>query len=190
MAKVTKPDVSFDMFLFATPEQRVLRFLMSEPTTRFTPRVLVSRLKAVRGLGGMEGLMKTLETLEALGIVEFLDSRRMIRVVDDHPHVQLMKKVYAICECESVRVLVEPVSSRGILFGVHSDGTASTGNEIEILVISESSSEVHKSLAGHPQVKTFLLKCMTEAEFAQLKDTQPVLAQKIYRGTVLWGKSW
>ena len=66
MARVRKPQPTLEAIIFATPEQKVLRLLLSEPTTSFTPRVISSKLTGVRGLGGGEGLV-CVQFLQLLG---------------------------------------------------------------------------------------------------------------------------
>ena len=91
MARTNKPQLSLDTIFFVTPEQKLLRFLMTEPTTAFTPRVLSSKLKGVRGLGGVEGITKILKSLQELGLVIFLNNNREVCLQNDHPAIQLLK---------------------------------------------------------------------------------------------------
>src|SRR5437879_807821 len=114
MARVKKSQPTLDSIFFSTPEQKVMRLLLSEPTTAFTPRVISSKLKGVRGLGGMEGLMKILNELQELGLVDFVDNHRAVRLHDDSTCVQLLKRFGALCDLESLRLLLEPISSKGI----------------------------------------------------------------------------
>ena len=71
MGRVRKVKPTIDSIFFSTPEQKLFRFLVSECTTAFTTRVLSSKLKGVRGLGGIEGISRILEDLKELGIVHF-----------------------------------------------------------------------------------------------------------------------
>ena len=96
MARVRKPQPTLESLLFATPEQRVLRLLLGEPTTTLTPRVISSKLKGVRGLGGGEGLARILNDLQSLGLVDFVDNHRAVRLQDDNSFVQIMKTIAAI----------------------------------------------------------------------------------------------
>src|SRR3990167_1283356 len=102
MAKLKKETPTLDQILFATPEQKVLRLLLSEPTTQFTLRVISSKLKGVRGLGGTEGLSGILSTLQDMGFVDFVNHQREVRLQDDNRVVQVLKTVLAICEIESL----------------------------------------------------------------------------------------
>src|SRR5881296_1350216 len=103
MARVRNAPPSLETIFFSTPEQKVLRFLLSEPTTSFTPRVLSSKLKGIRGLGGVEGITKILHQLATLGMVEFIDNQRAVRVQDENPVVQHMKAFIAVCDLEGLK---------------------------------------------------------------------------------------
>src|SRR3954469_24041334 len=103
MARTNKPQVTLDTIYFVTPEQKLLRFLMTEPTTAFTPRVLSSKLKGVRGLGGVEGITKILKSLQELGLVIFLNNNREVCLQNDHPAIQLLKTFCAISDLEGLK---------------------------------------------------------------------------------------
>src|ERR1700759_5280319 len=103
MARVRKPQPALDSIFYSTPEQKIVRFLLSEPTTAFMPRVISSKLKGVRGLGGVDGITKILNDLQAIGLVDFVDNRRSVRVQDENPVVQLMKVFSAVCDLEGLK---------------------------------------------------------------------------------------
>ena len=64
MARAKKPLPTLDGLLFVTPEQKLLRFLISEPTTAFTPRTLSSKLKGVLNTEDIIAAMKKLHLKE------------------------------------------------------------------------------------------------------------------------------
>src|SRR5579872_1672318 len=110
MARVRKSPPSLESIFFSTPEQRVLRLLLGEPTTTLTPRVISSKLKGVRGLGGVEGIVKVLHDLEGLGLVDFVDNHRAVRLHDENTVAHMLKTFAAICDLEGLRKLLEPIS--------------------------------------------------------------------------------
>src|SRR4051794_19167663 len=117
MARVRKSQPTLDSIFFATAEQRVMRLLLSEPTTSFTPRVISSKLKGVRGLGGADGITRILKDLQSLGLVDFVDNHRAVRAQEDSSAVELLKVFSALSELEGLKKLLEPVSSKGVLYG-------------------------------------------------------------------------
>src|ERR1700722_2487227 len=117
MARAKKTQPTLDTLLFNTPEQKVLRMLLAEPTTSFTPRTISSKLKGVRGLGGAEGINRILGELQELGLVDFVDNSRAVRLQDDSTIAQLLKTFSAICDLENLKTLLLPASSKGILYG-------------------------------------------------------------------------
>ncbi|MCM2279109.1 MAG: nucleotidyltransferase domain-containing protein [Oligoflexia bacterium] len=185
-----KPQPTLDSLIFSTPEQKVLRLLLSEATTAFAPRVISSKLKGVRGLGGAEGIMKVLHELEALGLADFVDNHRAVRLRDENTFAQALKTVVAICDLESLRNLLEPLSSRGILFGSRATGKARSDSDYDLFVISETPDEVFKVGQRHPLGKALELVVWTPEQFGEIQSKDPALGEKLEKGIVLWGPSW
>lgn len=180
-----------DQLLFVSPEQKVLRFLMSEPTTSFPLRGLSSRLKNVRGLGGPEGLMVILEALEDLGLVEFLDNKRAVRLFDDDSiYVQRLKVLAALCDLESLSLQLEAVSRRGVLFGSRAQGSFHSESDYDLFVVSSSPQDVQNLVAGHPLAKRIELIVWSPEDYDRLGDKDPVFEKKLDRGIVLWNSRW
>lgn len=187
MARLKTAAPTFEAMLFQTPEQRVLRLLLSESTTAFTHRVIASRLKGVRGLGGVEGITKILEKLEALGMVDFVDNRRAVRLHDESSLAHLLKVVSAVCDLESLKEVLQPISKRAVLFGSRSNGKARSDSDYDVLVVTDEAQEVQHAAERHPLGKSLELRLMTPDEALNLPQKDAKLATKIARGVVLWG---
>ncbi|RYZ89194.1 MAG: hypothetical protein EOP04_07480, partial [Proteobacteria bacterium] len=114
-ARATKTPTTWDSLFFFTPEQKVVRYLVASKETSYSLRVLVSKLKGVRGLGGIQGLEKTLEKLEEAGIVTFIDNRRGVRIQDEHPSVVLSRRLWGMCEIEGLAQQLQSLSSKGVM---------------------------------------------------------------------------
>jgi predicted nucleotidyltransferase len=190
MARVRKPTPTLESTFFATPEQKVLRLLLSEPTTSFTPRVISSKLKGVRGLGGSEGIMRVLEDLQSLGLVDFVDNHRAVRLQDENSFVQIMKTVAAISDLESLKKLLEPVSTRVVLFGSRASGKFRSDSDYDLFVVSETPDEIKKIGAGHPLQKQLELIVWTPEQYNDIEKGDASLAAKVAGGVVLWGSTW
>lgn len=190
MARSRKTPITLDSVFFNTPEQKVIRFLLSEPTTSYTIRVLGSKLKGVRGLGGADGIMKILEELKELGLVEFLDNNRSVRLHDEGPCVQLLKQFVALSDLENLRKLLEPMSTKGVLFGSRALGRARSDSDYDVFVVSDSPEEAKKAARGYPLPNPVELVVWTPEQFADIDEKEPAFAEKLSRGIVLWGSSW
>jgi hypothetical protein len=190
MARVRKPQPTLDSVFFATPEQKVMRLLISESTTAFTPRVISSKLKGVRGIGGAEGIMRILNALQTLGLVDFVDNHRAVRVQDDNTTVQTLKRFSAICDLESLRKLLEPVCSKGILFGSRATGLARSDSDYDIFVLTEAPDQAKDIAGSHPLGKAVEIVAWTPEMYGEIENTDPKLAQKLEQGIVLWGSTW
>lgn len=187
MARVKKPQPTLEALFFQTPEQRVFRLLVSEPTTSFSPRIISSKLKGVRGLGGAEGILRILEDLKGLGLVEFVNNEREVRINDDNPFIAILKRVGAVCDLESLTLSLSPLCSRGVLFGLRADGLASTDSPYDVLFVTDQPDEVERIVSGHPLSRLIALKTVNESEARQLEKTNPALAQEVARGIPLFG---
>ena len=147
-------------------------------------------MKGIRGLGGAEGLTKVLADLEVLGMVEFVDNRKSVRIRDESSPVQILKTFAAVCELEGLKGLLEPHSTKGILFGSHADGIASSDSDYDLFVVSASPEEVKKITSSHPIGRQIELQTWTPEDYHRIDKNDPKLAQKLARGIVVWGTSW
>jgi predicted nucleotidyltransferase len=190
MARVRKSQPTLESLFFATPEQRVLRLLISEPTTAFTPRVIFSKLKGIRGLGGTEGLHKILDEFQAMGLIDYVDNHRAVRLRDDNTSIQVLKIFGALCDLEGLRQLVEPISSRGVLFGSRASGRARSDSDYDLFVVSETPDEVKQIAGSHPLGKDVELVVWTPEMYESIESEDPTLKNKLEAGIVLWGSSW
>jgi hypothetical protein len=190
MARVKKPAPTLDSILFATPEQRVLRLLLSEPTTSFSIRVISSKLKGIRGLGGAEGIMEVLERLQELGFVDFLDNRRAVKLQDENTTVGILKTVGAICDIEGLKRLLEPLSSKGILFGSRSNGRARSDSNYDLFVVTDQPDECLQIGRGYPLGKAIEITAWTPEQYVQIGSRDSALQHKLNNGIMLWGSSW
>lgn len=190
MARVRKPAPTLESIFFATPEQKVFRLLLSEPTTSFIPRVISSKLKGVRGLGGGEGITRVLGELQSLGLVDFVDNHRAVRLQDENSFVQIMKVVAAICDLETLKKLLEPISTKGVLFGSRASGKFRSDSDYDLFVVSETPEEVKKTGARHPLQKSLELVVWTPEQFNEIEKENPSMAERLAEGIVLWGSNW
>lgn len=190
MARVRKTQPTLDTLFFITPEQRVIRFLLSEPTTSFSPRVIASRLKGVRGLGGADGLSRILTELEELELVEFVNNRREVRLRNDSPCTLMLKRFVSFCELEGLKKLLTPLSTQGILHGCRAAGDTLSDSAYDLFVVSEVPEEVRKVALRYPLARQIELTTSTPDEYRRLDRLNPDLSRKVSRGIVIWGEIW
>lgn len=188
--KKTKAKPTLDSLLFVTPEQKLLRFLVSQSTTTFTPRVLSSKLKGVRGLGGADGLNRILKSLQEVGLVEFKDNDRAVSAQNDHTAVRFLKTFSSYCDLEGIRELLETLSIKGVLYGSRATGEARSDSNYNLLVITNFPAEVLDAVEKHPMGRDIALNAVTPDQAAELQNKDPILAEKIAKGIVLWGSTW
>ena len=190
MARVKKPVPTLDSIFFNTAEQKVIRFLLSQPTTSFTPRVISSKLKGVRGLGGADGITRIMTEFQALGLVEFVDNQRAVRIQDDNAIVKLLKTLVAVCDLEGLKILIEPISQKGVLFGSRANGKARSDSDYDLFVVADHPEEIKKVVSRHPLGKCLELLTWTPDEYSDIHQRDPELEKKLSHGIVLWGTTW
>ena len=190
MARLRKTNSTLEALFFSTAEQKVVRLLLSEPTTAFTPRVLSSKLKGVRGLGGAEGISRILNELQSLGILDFVDNHRAIRVREECSIVETLKIFAALCELEDLKKLLQPVSNKGVLYGSSALGKIGSGDKYELFVVSETPEEVKKISSRHPLARKIHATVWTPEAYSEIESQDATFARKLARGIVVWGSTW
>ena len=183
MARTTKTPTSWDSIFFNTPEQKVLRFLMGSSDSSYSLRVLVSKLKGVRGLGGLQGLEKILTQLEEIGVVNFIDNRRGIRIQDENPAVSIGRRLWALCEIEGLYKQLETICTKGVI-------TEALPGEIRLYVITDKAEEARQFIEQSPVGKTINLTAHTRDEFDSVPKKDPKLYSQLVNGVLVWGSSW
>lgn len=192
MERVRKSKIkpTLESIFFATPEQKLIRFLLSEPTTTFSPRVLASKLKGVRGLGGAEGMNRILKQLNEMNMVHFLDNNRAVCLNNDNLTVQVMKTFLAISDLEGIRTVLEPLSTKGILFGSRASGDYRSDSDYNLFVASDQPEEVSRLVTSHPMGKLVSLECWTPDEFLHASKKNAKLSKELDTGISLWESNW
>jgi len=190
MAKSKKLTPTLDHFLFNSPQQKLLRFLLTAPTTTFQLRVLTSKIKNIRGIGGPEGQLEVLQELEELGMVEFLDNRRSVRLVNEHYAVPKLKALSSVMDLEGLRPLLEPLCRRGFLFGSRGTGRNRTDSDFDIFVTGDNADEIRRVAESFPLGRDIEVVIWSETDYEQLETKDPGLAVKLAKGVQLWGPQW
>ena len=181
--RVKKPEnTTLDELIFSSAEQKLMRLLLTESTTVFPLRQLANRLKGVRGVGGPEGLKQILLKLSAVGLIDWVDHERAIRLRDDEGRVELLKVVSAVCDLETLRQSLEPICSRGFLVGVRAEGRGTTDSDYDVAVISDQQEEVLRLARGHPLGKKIRVHFLDADNY---RDE----IQQFTRYVMLWGSS-
>lgn len=190
MARAAKVKSTLESVFFATPEQKLVRFLLTESTTTFTLRELSSKLKGVRGLGGAEGMLRILKDLELLGLVQFVNNGRSVCLNNESQAISMLKAFAALCDLEGLREQVEPLSSKGILFGSRANGRARTDSDYDLFVVSAKPVEVRNIIEHHPLGRKIELVTWSPDEYHLIERRDPDLNKKLGLGLVVWGNTW
>ncbi len=190
MVRSKKTQPTLDALIFSTPEQKVLRYLLSEPTTTFTLRVISSKLKGIRGLGGAEGITKILKDFQEIGLIDEIDNGRAVRLKDDIPSLSLLKAFSALCDLEGLRPQLETITTKAVLHGARAKGVARSDSDYDFYVVSDRPEEVARVIAGHPLAKKIALTVKSGGDDRRMEREDPSFAKRIEEGILLWGSSW
>lgn len=165
--------------------------MISEPTTVFPLRTLSSKLKGVRGLGGIEGITRILKQFEELGLVQFLNNGREVALMNENSTVQILKTFCAACDLEGLQETLEPICTKGILFGSRATGQARTDSDYDLFVVTDQAPEVEKIITKHPLGKKLEIMTWEPDAYLDIERREPGLARKLEEeGIVIWGNSW
>ncbi|HAR43724.1 MAG TPA: hypothetical protein DCS07_14005 [Bdellovibrionales bacterium] len=134
--------------------------------------------------------MKILTELQELGLVDFVDNHRAVRLHDDATPVQVQKIFLAICDLEGLTSLLQPISTKGILFGSRAKGRARSDSDYDLFIVSDNPEEAKKIAARHPLGKLVEVLAMTADKFSEMEKDDPSLFEKLDAGIVLWGSTW
>ncbi len=178
---------SLDSIFFVTPEQRLMRFLLNECTTSFTPRVLSSKLKGVRGLGGADGIKKILDKLAEIGMIQYIDNNRAIVLRNEHVGCRILKGFGAACDLEGLSQMLEPLATKAILYGSRTTGISRSDSNYDLLVVTANPNEVRDIVEKHPMGKKIDLLTISPEAFLKVDSDKPALAKDLARGIILWG---
>jgi predicted nucleotidyltransferase len=123
-------------------------------------------------------------------MVDFVDNRRAVRIQDDNTTVHILKRVAAICDLESLRKLLEPLSSKGILFGSRATGRARSDSDYDLFVVTDVPEQIKDIAGSHPLGKAVEILAFSPDAYSELDNQDPKLARKLEQGIVLWGSTW
>ena len=183
------PKLTLEALFFSSPEQKVIRLLLNEPNRTFSLREICSKLKGIRGLGGVDGLSQILLDLQSMGLVDFIDNNRGVRVQADNSTIQVLATFLAICELEHLKTVLQPISSKGILYGNLVTGRA-LESDYHLFVVSETPDDIRNIADHHPLRKSVELVVYTPELYGEMKKHNPTLFHKVAEGITLWGTTW
>jgi hypothetical protein len=89
-----------------------------------------------------------------------------------------------------VRKLLEPVCSKGILFGSRATGRARTDSDYDLFVVTSAPEEARAIAGSHPLGKSIEIVAWTPDMYGDIAKQDPKLAGKLENGIVLWGSTW
>jgi hypothetical protein len=102
----------------------------------------------------------------------------------------MLKAFAALCDLEGLREQVEPLSSKGILFGSRANGRARTDSDYDLFVVSDRAEEVKQIAGQHPLGRGIEVVVWSDDQYAGIEKSDSALATKLAAGITLWSARW
>ncbi len=138
----------------------------------------------------MDGIMKIMKHLSEMGLVDFLDNGKSIRLRDETSTIKIFKTFLALCDLEGLVESLSPLASKGILFGSRAEGRYRTDSDYDLFVVTDQVDEAKRIAAQHPMGKDIELFAWTPSEYEKIEEKDPALASKLATGILMWGSNW
>jgi predicted nucleotidyltransferase len=101
-----------------------------------------------------------------------------------------MKTFCAISDLEGLKQMIEPMSTKGVLFGSRASGKSRSDSNYNLLVVSETPEEIKKVTSRHPLGKKLEPMVLTPDEFNSTSGKNKELSKQFDDGIHLWGSTW
>lgn len=172
--------------VFSTPLQLTLDYMLQNADLEMNDTQLTTEISGAR----RAAIHQSLLTLNQYGIIDRRnEGRRCINKLNPNlPWITPLKIVSNILNLEPFVSKIRDVSSKIVLFGSRGSGSNRHDSDYDILIISNAHEEItHASMKDALSEKLQLL-IKTPEELLDFDVHEPVLAENIRKGIVLWEK--
>lgn len=170
--------------VFSTPLQLTLDYLLQNSDlelndTQLTTEVLGAKRAAIH---------QSLLTLNQCGIIHrHNEGRRCINKLNqDLPWIVPLKIVSNILNLEPFVSKIRDIASKIVLFGSRATGHNRHDSDYDILIISSAHEEIANASMQNALSEKLQLIIKTPEEFLDFDTHEPVLAEHIRKGILLW----
>jgi predicted nucleotidyltransferase len=171
--------------LSSTNAQKVLSFLVDNPSGEFLPREIQKATSLSRA-----GVYIALSNLVKQKIVN-KSTRGKVLLYSLRYEEPLAKQFKVMKNIILLRPLIEKLkaySKRILIYGSASRGEDSVDSDIDIFVLTHDSLAVRKTITATRIKRKIQAVVKTPSEFAEFKDKEKVFWSEVERGIVLWEK--
>lgn len=170
--------------VFSTPLQRVLDHLLQNPDIELNDTQLTTEISGAK----RAAIHHSLLTLNHYGIIQrHHEGRRCVNQLNHGlPWVSHLKIVSNILNLDMFVSNIRDLASKVILFGSRATGSNRHDSDYDILVVSTAHGDVTHMAMRDPLSEKLQLLVKTPEEFFDFDAREPVLADHIRKGIILW----
>lgn len=177
---------SFINQLFSTPSQLTLEYLLQNPDLELTDAQITNEISGARRAAIHQALVR----LAGQGIIhrQYRGRRCVNRLTQDLPWIAPLKIVSNILHLEPFLVRIKNVATKVTLFGSRATGSNRHDSDYDVLVVSMFPEAVVQAASAVSLAATLQLLIKSPEELLDFDVCEPVLADNIRKGVVLWEK--
>ena len=171
--------------LFFTNHQKVLAFLLSQPSEQFYDRQIANLAKMSRS-----GTNLALRALAKVGLIEKSNRGRMnyYRVNAGSALIKQLKTVLTLSELDDLIEDIKPHARQIILFGSAAKGENRKESDYDLFFLTDEKEKVTEILLKSGMRESLQPIIMTPNDWIKTKKTNPVFYKEILSGNILWEK--
>ncbi|MBI5528394.1 MAG: nucleotidyltransferase domain-containing protein [Deltaproteobacteria bacterium] len=170
--------------MFNTPLLRVLDVLIGNPETELSDSEIVSSVESV----ARSAVHQSLVRLARLGVVRRTNrGRRCYNILDGgHAWIRPLKVAVNLMDLAPLVETMRPHSAKIVLFGSRADGTDRSASDYDLLVVSNEPDAVRRIVVKGDLDGRLQLIVKTPSEMLDFASREPVFAETLRKGVVLW----
>ncbi len=165
--------------LFSKTEDKIFKYLLAHDQEKYE-REIARETKT--SPASVNNILRKFEKLE---LVKRVVKGRMkfYRKNEENPKIRQYKIILTMEVLEPILEKLKEISSLVILFGSCSEGTDSEESDIDLFVISDKREAVKEILRANKKINAIIL---TAEEYAELRERDKPLYERIEKGKELW----
>lgn len=172
--------------LFSSPSQLTLEYLLQNADLEFTDSQITKEISGAK----RAAIHQALRRLAAQGIIhrQHRGRRCVNRLVQELSWIAPLKIVSNILRLDPFLARIKNVATKVILFGSRATGSNRHDSDYDVLVISMFPEAVVKAAGEVLPAARLQLLIKSPEELLDFDAREPVLAENIRKGVVLWEK--
>lgn len=172
--------------IFSTPLQLVLDHLLQNSNLEMNDTQVTEEVSGAK----RAAIHQSLLTLNQCGIMHRRhEGRRCVNQLNQNlPWIAYLKVVSNILNLNPFVTKIRDIASKIILFGSRATGSNHHDSDYDLLIISSAHEDITHASMKDALAEKLQLLVKTPEEFLDFDTREPVLAEHIRKGIILWEK--